>query len=74
VNSSVVSCFDPVPVEVFAGFGLLRIVELAQVLGPAVGKPIGVGELIALLPFGALARGPQVDQFSHSALYGIQVL
>jgi hypothetical protein len=63
-----------VPIEVSAGFGLLGVFELAQMLGLTVGKPIGVGELIALLPFGALARGPQVDQFSHSALYGIQVL
>ena len=43
-------------------------------LGLAVGKPIGVGKLIASLPFGTLTHGPKIDQFSHSALYGIRIL
>jgi hypothetical protein len=50
-----------VPVEVLAGFGLPRVFELAQMLGLAVGKSIGVGKLIASLPFGTLTHGPKID-------------
>jgi hypothetical protein len=66
VISSVVSCFDPVPIEIAPGFRLLRGFELAQVLGLTVGKPIGVGTRIGLPSFGALAGHPKIDQFSHS--------
>jgi len=55
-----------VPVEVAAGFGLLRVFDLAQMLGLTVGKPIGVGALIALPPFGSLAGRSKIDEFSHS--------
>jgi hypothetical protein len=54
-------------IEIAASFGLLRVFELASALGLTVGKPIGVGTLIVLQPFGALAGRSKVDQFSHSA-------
>jgi hypothetical protein len=56
-----------VPVEIAAGFRLLGGFERAQALGPAVGKTTGVDTLIVLLPFGLLAGGSKIDQFSHSS-------
>jgi len=55
-----------VPVEIVAGFRLLRAFEFAQVLGLAVGKPIGVGMRIALLPLGSLSGRSKIHKFSHS--------
>jgi hypothetical protein len=38
----------------------------------AKGNTIGAGTLIVLLPFGSLAHGPKIDDFSHSvALEGV---
>jgi hypothetical protein len=56
-----------VPIEIAAGFRLLGGFERAQALGPTVGKSISVGTLIILLPFGLLASGSKIDQFSHSS-------
>jgi hypothetical protein len=54
-------------VEVAAGFVLPCSVELAHMIGLAVGETIGAGAPIVLLPFGALACGSKIDQFSHVA-------
>jgi hypothetical protein len=55
-----------VPVEIVAGFGLLRVFEFAQMFGLAVGKPIGPGTLIALPPFSLLAGRSKIDNVCHS--------
>jgi hypothetical protein len=47
-----------VPVEVAAGLALLRVFELALVVGPTVGKTMSVGTLIVRASFGALAHSP----------------
>ena len=56
----------PVTFEFAVGFGLLRIFELAHMLGLAMGKPVAVGALLALPAFGLLAGGSKIDEFSHS--------
>jgi hypothetical protein len=61
-----VSCFDSVKLEFTVGFGLLRIFELAQMFGLAVGKSVGVGALLALPALGLLADGSKIDKLSHS--------
>jgi hypothetical protein len=66
VTSSAVSCFDPVPIEVVAGFRLLRVFAFAQMFRLPVGKPVGVGSLIVLPALGSLARVSKIDKFSHS--------
>jgi hypothetical protein len=58
--------FDPVPIEVAAGFGLARGFNLASVFGLAKGKAIGVSTLIVLTPFVPLSNGPKIEYFSHS--------
>ena len=58
--------FDPVPIEVAAGFGLARGFNLANVFELTKGKAIGVGTLIVLSPFVPLSNGPKIDYFSHS--------
>jgi len=58
--------FDPVPIEVPYGFGLVRGFDLASMFGLAKCKTIGVGTLIVLLPFVPLSNGPKIDHFSHS--------
>jgi hypothetical protein len=58
--------FDPVPIEVVAGFRMLCAFEFAQMLGLAVGKSVGLGMLIALPPLGSLAGCSKIDKFSHS--------
>jgi hypothetical protein len=58
--------FDPVPIEVAAGFGLARGFNLANVFGLTKGKSIGVGTLIVLSPVVPLSNGPKIDNFSHS--------
>jgi hypothetical protein len=55
-----------VAIEVVAGFRLLCAFEFAQMLGLAVGKSVGLGTLIALLPLGLLAGRSKIDKFSHS--------
>jgi hypothetical protein len=55
-----------VPVEIAAGLGLLRVFELALVVGLPVLKAMSVGSLIVVAPFGSLARSSKIDQFSHS--------
>lgn len=44
-----------------AGFRLLRVFEIAHVLGLAVGKSFGVGKLFALPPLGLLAGRSKID-------------
>jgi hypothetical protein len=56
-----------VPIEVAAGFRLLRGFELAPVLGLTMGKTIGVGAQIVLPLFGSFASRSKIDQFSHAA-------
>ena len=58
--------FDPVPIEVASGFGLMRGFDLANMFGLTKGKTIGVGTLIVLSPFLPLSNGPKIDYFSHS--------
>jgi hypothetical protein len=53
-------------IEFAVGFGLLRIFALAQMFGLAVGKPVGVGALLALPALGLLAGGSKIDNLSHS--------
>lgn len=50
-----------------ADFRLPRSFQLSQVFGLTVGKTMGIGPLIVVLPFRPLARGSKIDQFSHSA-------
>jgi hypothetical protein len=56
-----------VPIEIAAGFRLLRGLEFAPVLGLTVGETVGVGAQIVLPFFGSLAGRSKIDQFSHSA-------
>jgi hypothetical protein len=58
--------FDPMPIEVAAGFGLARGFNLAKLFGLTKGKAIGVGTLIVPPPFVPLSNGPKIDHFSHS--------
>ena len=56
--------FDPVPIEVAAGFG--RGFNLANFFEFTKGKAIGLGTLIMPPPFVPLSNGPKIDHFSHS--------
>ena len=58
--------FDPVPVEVAAGFGLTRGFKLSNVFGLTKGKAIGVGTLIVPPPLVPLSNGPKINHFSQS--------
>jgi hypothetical protein len=58
--------FDPVPIEVAAGFGLTRGINLANFFEFTIGKAIGLGILIMPPPFVPLSNGPKIDYFSHS--------
>src|SRR5262249_15397609 len=60
--------FNPEPIEVTVGFGLLRRFKLADVSGSTESKSVGLSTLIALLPFDSLADGPKVDHFSHNVI------
>jgi hypothetical protein len=60
-----------VPVEFVAGSRLLRVFEFAQVLGLAVGKSVGVGELLALPALGLLTGRSKIHKFSHSTLWTV---
>jgi hypothetical protein len=59
-----------VPIEFVTGFRLLRVFELAQMSGLAVGKPVGVGTLFAVLSLGLLTGRSKIDKFSHPRLDG----
>lgn len=61
------------PIEIAAGFRLLRSCELAPVLGLTMGKTIGVGAQIVLPLFGSLAGDSKLDQFSHAAPDGNRI-
>jgi hypothetical protein len=63
----VVSCFDPVTIEIAAGFRLLSGFEFTQAFGLPVSNTIGVRTPIVLPAFGLLAGCSKIDQFSHSA-------
>jgi hypothetical protein len=65
VISSTISLVDPVTVEIAAGFGLLRGLQPAGRLGPAVGETVGAGARFVLLAFGLLADRPQVYHLRH---------
>jgi len=54
-----------VTVVFVTGFRLLRVFELAQVLWLAVGKPVCVGTLLAVLALGLLAGRSKIEKFSH---------
>jgi hypothetical protein len=58
--------FDPVPIEVAAGFGLARGFDLSNFFGLTKGKAIGVGTLFVPPPFAPLSNGPKINHFSHS--------
>jgi hypothetical protein len=58
--------FDPVPIEVAAGFGLARGINLANFFEFTKGKAIGLGTLIMPSPFVPLSNGPKIHHFSHS--------
>ena len=58
--------FDPVPIEVAAGFGLARGINLANFFEFTIGKAFGLGILIMPPPFVPLSNGPKIDYFSHS--------
>ena len=55
------------PIEIAAGFRLLRGFEFAPVFGLTVGKTIGVGVLIFLTLLGSFAGDPKIEQVSHAA-------
>jgi hypothetical protein len=55
-----------VTVEFVAGFRLLRVFELAQMFGLAVGKPAGVGTFVVVPALGLLTGRSKIDKFSHS--------
>jgi len=56
-----------VPIEIAAGFRLLRGLEFAPVLGLTMSETVGVGTQIVLPFLGALAGNSKIDQFSHDA-------
>jgi len=58
--------FNPVPIEVAAGFGLARGFNLANLLGLTKGEAIGIGTSIMPPPFVPLTNGPKINHFSHS--------
>jgi hypothetical protein len=59
-----------VRVEIAIGFGADRRPQLAKVGRPAVSQAIGARAFVVLPAFRPLARGPQIDQFSHSFVLG----
>jgi hypothetical protein len=63
--SSAVSWFDPVPIEIAAGFRLACDCEFAQTIWLSMGKTIGGGARTLLVPLGAFSGDPKIDQFSH---------
>jgi hypothetical protein len=58
--------FDPMPIEVAAGFGLARGFNLSNLFGLTKCKAIGVGTFIVPSPFVPLSNGPKINHFSHS--------
>ena len=58
--------FDPVPIEVAAGFGLARGFNLANLFGLTKGYAIGIGTNIMPPPFVPLTNGPKINDFNHS--------
>jgi hypothetical protein len=62
-----VSCFDPMPVEIAAGFALPGFVELARLFGLAVRQSIGLGTAFVVLPFRLLPDRPKIDNIGHAA-------
>jgi hypothetical protein len=54
-----------VRVEIAIGFDAGRLLQLAKMRRPAVRQAIGMRPLVLLPAFRPLARGPQIDQFSH---------
>ena len=57
--------FNPVPIEIAAGFGLARGFNLANLFGLTKGKAIGVGTNIMPPPFVPLTNGPKINHFSQ---------
>ncbi len=61
--------FNPLTIEVTAGFGLACGFNLANIFGLTKSKTIGVGSLIVLPPFSSLSNGPKIDHVSHSVAF-----
>jgi hypothetical protein len=59
-----------VRVEIAIGFDAGRLLQLAKVRRPAVRQTIGMRPFVVLPAFRPLARGAQIDQFSHSFVLG----
>jgi hypothetical protein len=66
VTSSAVSRFEPVTIEILAGFRFLGLFEFAHALGLTVDQPIGLGLLVVLPLLRSLACGSKIDKFGHS--------
>ena len=58
-------------VEIAIGFDAGRLLQFAKVPRPAVRQAIGMRPLVVLLAFRPLARGPQIDQFSHHSFSAV---
>jgi hypothetical protein len=58
--------FDPVLVEIMAGFVGARLIKFALSFRTAMRKPIFGGVLFGALPLSDLAGSPEIDDFSHA--------
>jgi hypothetical protein len=65
VTSSAVSRFEPVTIEILAGFLFLGLVAFAHALGLAVRQPVGLRLLVVLPLLRSLAGGSKIDKFRH---------
>lgn len=54
------------PIQIAAGFFLLRVFEFAPMFGLAVGKPISLRKLLAVAALGLFPDGSKIDQLGHT--------
>jgi hypothetical protein len=57
---------SPVLVEIVAGFGGARLIEVTLGLRTSMGQAIFSGVFFATLALGSFAGNPKIDDFSHA--------
>jgi hypothetical protein len=68
-----VSGFDPVLVQTFAGFVVLRLLDGPFGLRAAVRKAVGRSRAFGVTPLGPFARSAQIDKIAHAKLGGDRI-